>query len=66
MDNLNNHSDNSIETSPTEKTKVQLDTDVVDALIKLKKVGDTYTDVVKRLLILTGNWPIVETPKEGL
>ena len=30
--------------------KVQLDKDIVSALIKLKGVGDTYSDVVRRLL----------------
>lgn len=32
------------------KTKVELDTDVVNELIHLKEVGDTYSDVVRRLL----------------
>ena len=33
-----------------DKTKVQLDKDVVNSLIKLKEVGDTYSDVIRRLL----------------
>jgi len=33
-----------------DKVKVQLDKDIVSALIKLKDVGDTYSDVVRRLL----------------
>jgi len=33
-----------------DKVKVQLDKDVVNRLIKLKEVGDTYSDVVRRLL----------------
>lgn len=33
-----------------DKVKVQLEKDVVNELIKLKKVGDTYSDVVRRLL----------------
>ena len=33
-----------------EKTKVEIETDVLNALIKLKKVGDTYTSVIRRLL----------------
>ena len=33
-----------------DKVKIQLDKDVVNELIKLKQVGDTYSDVVKRLL----------------
>ena len=32
------------------KVKVQLDEDVVNGLLRLKKVGDTYSDVVRRLL----------------
>ena len=32
------------------KVKVQLDEDVVTALIRLKNFGDTYSDVVRRLL----------------
>jgi len=33
-----------------DKVKVQLDKDIVNSLIKLKQVGDTYSDVVRRLL----------------
>lgn len=33
-----------------DKVKVQLDKDVVTALIRLKEVGSTYSDVVRRLL----------------
>jgi len=33
-----------------DKVKVQLDRDVVNELIKMKQVGNTYSDVVRRLL----------------
>lgn len=33
-----------------DKVKVQLEKDVVNALIKLKEVGDTYSDVIRKLL----------------
>lgn len=33
-----------------DKVKVQLDKDIVNKLIKLKQVGDTYSDVIRRLL----------------
>ena len=33
-----------------DKVKVQLDKDIVNELIKKKKVGDTYSDVLRRLL----------------
>jgi len=33
-----------------DKVKVQLDRDIVNELIKLKKVGDTYSDVIRRIL----------------
>lgn len=33
-----------------DKIKVQLDKDIVNALIKLKEVGDTYSDVIRKLL----------------
>jgi len=33
-----------------DKVKVQLDRDVVNSLIKLKEVGDAYSDVIRRLL----------------
>lgn len=34
----------------SDKVKVQLDKDVVTALIRLKEVGDNYSDVVRKLL----------------
>lgn len=33
-----------------EKVKIQLERDVAEELIKLKQFGDTYSDVVRRLL----------------
>lgn len=33
-----------------DKVKVQLDKDVVNQLIKMKEVGDTYSDVIRRLI----------------
>jgi len=33
-----------------DKVKVEFDRDVLNALLKLKEVGDTYSDVVRRLL----------------
>jgi len=33
-----------------DKIKVELERDIVNKLIKLKKVGDTYSDVIRRLL----------------
>ena len=33
-----------------DKVKVQLDKDVVNELIKRKEVGNTYSDVIRRLL----------------
>lgn len=41
------HIDN---TDSMDKVKVQLDKDIVTSLIRLKEVGDTYSDVVRRLL----------------
>jgi len=32
------------------KVKIELDEDVVNSLIKFKNVGDTYSDIVRRLL----------------
>jgi predicted CopG family antitoxin len=32
------------------KVKIELDVDVVNELIKMKKVGDTYSDIIRRLL----------------
>jgi len=36
-----------------DKVKVQLEKDVVTSLIRMKNVGDTYSDVVRRLLNAT-------------
>jgi hypothetical protein len=33
-----------------EKVKVELEKSLVNALIKLKNVGDTYSDVIRRLM----------------
>ncbi len=33
-----------------DKVKVQLDKDIVNKLLSLKKVGDTYSDVIRRLI----------------
>jgi len=33
-----------------DKIKVQIDKDVANELIKRKQVGDTYSDVIRRLL----------------
>ena len=33
-----------------DKVKIQLDKDIVNNLIKLKQVGDTYSDVIRKLL----------------
>ena len=33
-----------------DKTKVEIETEILNQLIKLKKVGDTYSDVIRRLL----------------
>ena len=35
-----------------DKVKVQLDKDVVNELIKMKEVGNTYSDVVRKLIEL--------------
>ena len=32
------------------KTKVEVETEILNQLIKLKEVGDTYSDVIRRLL----------------
>lgn len=37
-----------------DKTKVLLDKDIVERLIKLKKVGDTYTSIIRDLLDRNG------------
>lgn len=33
-----------------DKVKIQLDKDIVNELIKLKEVGDTYSDVLRKIL----------------
>ena len=33
-----------------DKTKVEIETEILNQLIKLKEVGDTYSDVIRRLL----------------
>jgi len=33
-----------------DKTKVEIETNILNRLIKLKEVGDTYSDVIRRLL----------------
>lgn len=33
-----------------DKTKVEIETEVLNQLIKLKNVGDTYSEVISRLL----------------
>lgn len=33
-----------------DKTKVEIETEILNKLIKLKNVGDTYSDVIRRLL----------------
>jgi predicted CopG family antitoxin len=33
-----------------DKTKVEIETEILNELIKLKKVGNTYSDVIRRLL----------------
>lgn len=33
-----------------DKVKVQLEKDIVNELIKKKQVGDTYSDVLRRIL----------------
>ena len=32
------------------KVKIELDRDIMNKLIKMKEVGDTYSDVVRELL----------------
>ena len=44
MDNMNS------------KVKVQLERDVLNSLIKLKEVGDTYSDVVRGLVKKAKGW----------
>lgn len=33
-----------------DKTKVDIETELLNELIKLKTVGDTYSDVIRKLL----------------
>ena len=33
-----------------DKVKVELDRDIANQLIQLKKVGDSYSDIIRRLL----------------
>lgn len=33
-----------------DKVKIELDRDIVNDLLKMKEVGDTYSNVVRRLL----------------
>jgi predicted CopG family antitoxin len=33
-----------------DKTKVEIETEILNELIKLKKVGNTYSDVIRKLL----------------
>lgn len=33
-----------------DKTKVEIETEILNELIKLKQVGDTYSDVIRKLL----------------
>ena len=33
-----------------DKVKVELEKEIVNRLIKLKQVGDTYSDVIRKLL----------------
>ena len=34
-----------------EKTKIEVETEIVNEMIKPKEVGDRYSDVIRRLLI---------------
>ena len=43
MDNMDN-------IDKMDKVKVQLDKDIVNELIKMKQVGDTYSDVLRRII----------------
>ncbi len=43
MDNMDNM-------GKMDKVKIQLDKDIVNELIKLKEVGDTYSDVLRKIL----------------
>lgn len=33
-----------------DKIKIQLERDIVNRLIKMKEVGDTYSDVIRRMI----------------
>lgn len=33
-----------------DKTKIEIEKEILNRLIKLKKVGDTYSDVIRKLL----------------
>jgi len=33
-----------------DKVKIQLDKDIVNELIKMKQVGDTYSDILRKLI----------------
>lgn len=35
---------------PDDKVNVELDRDVANRLLKLKNVGDSYSDIIRRLL----------------
>jgi predicted CopG family antitoxin len=37
-----------------DKVKVQLDRDIVNKLLKMKEVGDTYSDVIRKLMKKAG------------
>lgn len=48
--NIYSVSDNIDNMDKGDKVKVQLDKDIVNTLIKLKRIGDTYSDVLRELL----------------
>ncbi len=33
-----------------DKVKIQLDKDIVNELIRMKQVGDTYSDILRKLI----------------
>ena len=37
--------------SKLNRTKLEVETEILNELIKLKNVGDTYSDVIRRLLL---------------
>ena len=47
---INSKKDKYTNMDKKDKVKVEFDRDVLNHLIKLKEVGDTYSDVVRRLL----------------